>query len=647
MTDVSGWVGKILRVDLTEAKTSEEETVKYADRFIGGRGINAKIAWDEISPETGPFDPENRLIIMTGPLTGTLAPSSGRLTVGGVAPQRYPKGRYSRSGMGGRWPSELKYAGYDGIIVQGKAEKPSYLWVHNGEVEIKDASKLWGLDIFSTVRKLMDQYGDEVKVACIGPAGERLVRIAIIQNDSESAAGQGGFGAVMGSKNLKAIAVRGTTGVSIARPKEFLNLCLAIDRLHLSPMKLSPRETSANPSEHVQACSLACKSYCAGRYRKNVPGVEYPGLNSSECFCFGFAAPSFEVSFEARVLAGKYGLNAFEVGHGIAAWLAMCREKGLIADIDGEPIPSIDYRDGVPNRGHFIKPSAQFWVTLLRRIAYREGIGNLLAEGTCRAADRCFEGRGKQFLLRIYPGAPEAPLGQVGHWDGHYGWGPPFPHWLVSALIWTFDTRDPGSDTLHAFTNRVTSWAKEYSGILTRSQMADVAKRVYGSEGAYDPSVSYDPPSAKVRPAIWHTDRGCVVSSLVVCEQFFPKIFSLSTESYYGDTSLESKLLSAATGIDFPEALLDEAGERILNLERAIEVRYGRTRGDDERMIPFFEQPDSNGVKLNRAKFLRLMGEYYRLRGWDIRTGRPTRTKLEELGLMEVAEGLERLRLLP
>lgn len=646
MADAGGWVGKMLRVDLSKGKIGEEDTMKYAHKFVGGRGINAKIAWHEVSPETGPFDPENRLIFMTGPLTGTLAPSSGRLTVGAVAPQRYPRGRYSRSGMGGRWPAELKYAGYDGIIVQGRAEKPSYLWIHNGEVEIKDASKLWGLDIFSTIRKFIDKHGDEVKVACIGPAGERLVRFAIVQNDSESAAGQGGFGGVMGSKNLKAIAVRGTRGIPIARPKEFLNLCLAIDRTHLSPVKLGPREIASGPSEHVQACSLACKSYCAGRYRKNIPGVEYPGPNSGECFCFGFPAPSFEASFEVRVLAGKYGLNAFEVGYGIAAWLAVCQEKGLIADIDGEPIPTIEFRDGVPHRGRIIKPSGRFWVTLLRKIAYREGIGDLLAEGTCRAADRCFEGRGKEFLLRMYPGAPEAPLGQVGHWDGHYGWGPPFPHWLVSALIWTFDTRDPGSDTLHAFTNRVTSWAKEYSGILTRSEMAAAAKRVYGTEGAYDPGVSYNPPSAKVRPAIWHTNRGCVVSSLVVCEQFFPKIFSLNTKGYYGDTSLESKLLSAATGEDFTEALLDEAGERIFNLERAIEVRYGRTREDDERMIPFFEQPDSNGVKMSRPRFLRLMDEYYRMRGWSPRTGIPSRAKLEDLGLKDVAKELEELGLL-
>lgn len=634
-----GWTGKILRVDLTTGTVREDDTMTYGRHYIGGRGINARIAWEEIPPEVGPFDPENRLMLMAGPLTGTLAPSSGRLTVGGIAPQMYPTSRYSRSGMGGRWPSELKYAGYDGVVIQGKAEKPVYLWVHNGETEVRDAGHLWGLDIFATIRALMNTHGDEAKVACIGPAGERLVHVAVIQNDSESAAGQGAFGAVMGSKNLKAIAVRGTMGVKVARPGPFLSMCLSVDRRGIVPPKMGPPKPSPSPYEHVQACSLACRAFCVTTFRKNIPGRVYPGLNSGQCHCFGFPAASLEEDFEARVTLSKYGLNGFDVPYGIARWLAMCAKDGLITDLDGEPVPQWIDR----------KTPSRFWLTLMRKIAYREGIGDILAEGTCRAADRLFDGKGRRFLDAIYPGAPEAPLGQVGHWDGHGTWAgaPPFPHWLVSVLIWTFDTRDPGSDTLHAYTNRIQSWPVERGGILTRSQMREVGKKVYGTEGAFDPEVSYEPASAKVLPAIWHTDRACVVSSLVVCEQFFPQVLSEYTEDHVGDLALESKLLSGATGIDVSMAELDKAGERIFNLERAIEVRYGRTRKDDEKMIAYYEQPDDKGIVLNREKYLGLMDEYYKVRGWDPQTGRPTREKLKELGMHDVAAELDRRGSIP
>jgi aldehyde:ferredoxin oxidoreductase len=510
---------------------------------------------------------------------------------------------------------------------------PVYLWIRDGQAEIRDASGLWGLGIYATIKSLMNIHGDDVKVACIGPAGERLVRIAVIQNDSESAAGQGGFGAVMGSKRLKAIAVLGTKGVKIADPEAFLKLCLSADRWGLLPPKASPPKAVSSPWERVHACSLACRGYCAAVFRKNVPGKIHPSLNSGQCHCFGLVSSSLEEEFEARFVLSNYGLNGFEVPYGIARWLSMCRKAGLIIDIDGEPVPtSIDSKTPV-----------RFWLTLMRKIAFREGIGDALAEGTPRAAEKLFGGKGKPFLKAIYPGAPETPIGQVGHWDGHASWAgaPPFPHWLVPVLIWTFDTRDPGSDTLHAFTNRVSSWPIESGGILTRSQMRELGKKIYGHDGALDPEVSYDPPAAKVLPAIWHTNRACVVSSLVLCEQFYPQLFSLKTEDHCGDLALESKLLSSAIGKEVSMAELDKIGERIFNLERAIEVRYGRTRAEDERMIPYYEQPDDKGIILEREKYLRLMDEYYRLRGWDPKTGKPTREKLEELGLKDVAQELE------
>ena len=226
-----GWVGRILRVDLTSRRIAEDDTRKYANDFVGGRGAAARIAWEEIPPGIDAFDPENRLIIMTGPITGTLAPTSGRFEVCGVAPQAYPRPHYTRSCVGGHWGPELKYAGYDGIVVKGRAESPVCLWINDRQASLVDAGNLWGLDVFATQRKLLETYNGKPQVMCIGPAGEKLVRIAVIQSGIENAAGQGGFGAVMGFKRLKAIAVRGTGAVRIADPERFVEVCRHVRRV--------------------------------------------------------------------------------------------------------------------------------------------------------------------------------------------------------------------------------------------------------------------------------------------------------------------------------------------------------------------------------------------------------------------------------
>ena len=230
MSEIYGWTGKILRVDLSSREISTVATAKYVPDFVGGVGIASRIAWEELSPGVDAFDPENMLFVMAGPLTGTTASGAGRVEVLGIAPQQHPS-VFSRSGMGGHWGAELKYTGYDGVIVQGKAEKPVYLWIHDGEVEIRDASNLWGRGTYGTTVALRALHGAKTRVISCGQAGERLSRIAVIQTETGNAAGQGGFGGVMGSKNLKAIAVRGTMGVKVARPQEFLDLCLRISQV--------------------------------------------------------------------------------------------------------------------------------------------------------------------------------------------------------------------------------------------------------------------------------------------------------------------------------------------------------------------------------------------------------------------------------
>ena len=208
MSEIYGWTGKILKVDLSSGGISTVSTMKYVPNFIGGLGIASRIAWEELTPGIDGFDEEIILFVMVGPLTGTLASGAGRVEVLGIAPQQHPP-VFSRSGMGGHWGSELKYAGYDGIIVVGKAKEPVYLWIDDGKVEILDASNLWGRGTYGTTMALRSIHGKKTRVISCGQAGETLSRIAIIQTETGNAAGQGGYGGVMGSKNLKAIACRG------------------------------------------------------------------------------------------------------------------------------------------------------------------------------------------------------------------------------------------------------------------------------------------------------------------------------------------------------------------------------------------------------------------------------------------------------
>ena len=243
MTTYGGWVGKILRVDLTTRKISESSTFDYVPQFLGGRGLGAKICWDEVPPEVNAFDPENRLIFATGPLTGTLAPTSGRFEVLGKCPQSTPVESYTRSGVGGHFAPELKWAGYDAVIIQGKASQPVYLWISDQKAEILDAKNLWGLDTYKTQQMLWKVHGKKTRVMAIGRAGENQSRIAIILTDSGDVSGQGGFGGVMGSKNLKAIAVRGTGSVNVARPKELTKITHDIQTL------FSRRSVKGNPYE--------------------------------------------------------------------------------------------------------------------------------------------------------------------------------------------------------------------------------------------------------------------------------------------------------------------------------------------------------------------------------------------------------------
>ena len=646
MSTLYGWTGKILRVDLSLNRVYSIDTAQYVPQFVGGLGIAAKIAWDELKPGVDAFDPENLLFIMVGPLTGTLASGGGRVVVAGIAPQQRPP-VFSRSGMGGHWGAELKYAGYDGVVVRGKAERPVYLWVHDGEAEICDAGDLWGTGTFSSTTTLRTIHGPKTRVISCGQAGENLSRIACLQTETGNAAGQGGFGAVMGSKNLKAIAVRGTLGVRVANPQRFMDLCSVSSREGLTPARPpatgQPAPARAGEgSRRLRKCGF-CMSRCAHTLFMNVSGEGRPGTTHTATLqCGGFKS-SPRGSVEGRAMSSDYGLNCWEISYGIIPWLQMCKQRGLIDEIEGIAIPvpdkKVEYnRESAPVSGEFLD-------MLLHKIAFREGeLGDALADGTCYAADRLFGGAGKPLLDRIYP----RRAGQVAHWIGHWGTGGNiyFPFWLVPVLQWCVDTRDPASDSSHTYTSHVLQYFPEHGpqrGPLSWETARAVCEEVYGNAGVCDPQLTYNAPETKAIPAIYHHDRGMLCESLVLCEIEHPRVFSMETPDRMADTALMSKLFSACTGCETSERELDRSGERIFNLLRAIDIRnHGRDRRIDEFTAETLTHPAfTDGVMLDLEKFAPMLDKYYEIRGWNPTNGRPTRATLEGLRLKEIADALE------
>jgi aldehyde:ferredoxin oxidoreductase len=324
-------------------------------------------------------------------------------------------------------------------------------------------------------------------------------------------------------------------------------------------------------------------------------------------------------------------------------WLQMCKQHGLVDKIEGLEIPvpakPVGYLDDV------VPVSGEFLHMLITLIVQRRGeMGDALADGTCYAADRLFGGAGIPLLDRIYP----RHAGQTEHWAGH--WGPGghcwWPWWLPPLLQWCVDTRDPANDSTHQWTEHVQPYMSQFGphqGPFPLDKVRAVCAKVYGNPDVGDPSVDYDPPEARAIPAIWHHNRGMIIDSLSLCDYENTRVFSMLSEDGAADTALMSRLFSLATGIETSEVELDRAGERIWNILRAIDIRnHARDRRVDEYTIDHLSYPDLlGGVALDRARFIPMLDKYYELRGWNPANGWPTRHKLEELGLRDVADGLQ------
>ncbi len=616
-----GWAGEILWVDLSAGKITKVPTSDFEPlRYIGGVGLNTKIFWELGCPGVEAFHPDNPLIVSVGPLTGTSGPFS-RAEVCGIAPQSYPRDLFAYSGMGGKFPSELKYAGYDAIVVVGKAGRPVYVRVNDGEVEIRDAEDLWGLDTFETQKTLIARH-PRSSVMTIGPAGENLSRIAVILNETASSAGQGGYGAVMGSKNLKAVVVRGTGAHRMARPEEILRLIR--ERRQAGDWVAGPFQTwgrtplcgepirSNMQRKYLKKLSgcYGCPYQCQGFY--DMPGIGKGGQMCTEAWYGWFSGGNSEGMWEGNILSQKLGINNAElIGVMIFIWEGVARGILRKEDLGLSSVPQVDHVSEPGFGGKQVHH--KFLTELLHGIA--EGTSPF-AQGLARAAEQL--GRGAVDLYdSVFPA--------FGYRNHHI-------ECVGAALHWATDTRDP-FNSCHDYT---TSFGRS----------AAVAAH-FGLLGGYlngaDRKNVYERAEEE---AVWVQHHQCLKNSLPVCEWgSMPNLF-------YHPPGMdirifESRLLSAVTGVDTSVDELWKAGERIWNLRRAVMVaREDRHRRDDTLSDPWFERVVGSGDEvlpepLDREKWEAVKDRYYALRGWSVTSGRPQRAKLEELGMRDVADTLQ------
>jgi aldehyde:ferredoxin oxidoreductase len=627
-----GYAGEIIKVDLSDGSTAKLPTADYADRFLGGKGFAAKIFWDIVPPQAKAFDPENCLICTSGPTAGFPRFASSRwLACGRTAAGE--REAFSYGNLGGSWGNRLKFAGYDGMVVQGKADKPVYIFVHDDTVEIRDATHLWGKTSFEAIDSLKAELGNKVSVLTIGQAAENLVVFATLFAD-EGASGSGGTGSIMGSKNLKAIAVAGTKKPIAADPERLRQLgdhMLKLARSGHSASKVWWVIPGRTRSQACYGCGLGCtrqsyieegkrfKCFCQAIDTYRLPAMDYyHGWN--------------EVILFAMRLCDQYGLDS-SVMEPMIEWLAQCYKEGALTEEGtGLPLSKI----GGP----------EFIESLTRKIATREGFGDLLAQGTRKAAE-------------LVGGRPREIVGDfiMNSASENKDYDPRV--YLHNALIIATEPRRP-IHQLHEGAIPALEWLKRSKGkkgaYLTGEAVRKIAKRYWGSTAAADYS-SYE---GKALASKRIQDRTYALESLILCNQRWPMI-PYPVEDEFGGPALASQIYSAVTGQEMDENELEKAGERIFNMQRAVMVRQGWRGREGDRLLDSFhevpiqeafqnsecivpgkngEQASRKGAVVERDKFEEMKSQYYELRGWDAESGLQTRARLKDLQLEDIAHDL-------
>jgi len=639
-----GWAGKILDVDLTRNSIGVRDTMEVAQDYIGGRAMASWIAWQEIPPGIDAYDPRNRMIIATGPLTGTLAPTSGRTVMSGISPRTYPKPWYTHSTLGGWFGSELKYAGFDAIVIHGKAPSPVYLEIQDDDIRLTDATALWGHDARETQLKLKRRFGSQTQVLAIGPAGENLVRFATVQHSEDNAAGHSGFGAVWGSKLLKAIVVRGTGGVAVAHPDRLLQEVLQAGKHRVAPYTGVLAGNARK--EHRPICSQACTFNCLnGHYVRTGTGRRIP----SHCIGSWAWVGGNNMADTQYNGGGMHVPPGENFTHRQEVWLhEQCNNLGLDLwfRLVMQPWFIRCTQLGVNEiRGYPIAPEDGAWFEVfMHQLAYREGLGNIFAEDLRRAMDE-LQHELPEELIRLGHEL-EFDFGFPAHREGRFWDEEPLPLWVISAMMHASASRDP---TIGAHqSSMILAGFLLTDRDLALRQFRRLSERVWGYKDALEPTFD-----GKAPVAIWSQNQHMLIDSLPLCDFGFPQLVRTlpdeeawrNCEDLVGDLDSDIRLFSTVTGFELTREELTRVAERAFTLERVMLARAGRDRRLEEELASHFELPcRADGTYIDKAGFSSLLDEYYAARGWDREHGWPQADQLRALGLEATLPEMERYR---
>jgi len=695
-----GFAGKTLRVDLSTGKISTQDTVERYGDVLGGTGLGYQVLWEEVPADTGPFDPANKLIIATGVLAGTSVPCNGRTAITTIFPSCWPKPLVGSGHMGGQFAAKLKYAGYDAIIVEGRAERPVWLFIRDARVELRDASHLWGSGIRRATLEISQEMGADCVVAAIGQAGEKLAPMATVVNALSHSAG--GVGGVMGSKNLKAIGVQGSGAVRIAGDKEqwerlvkFHLSILGANNQHVTPAFPSPQAEYYNPGSRWVGEP-------GKRWGAAQPPVEITGslhdmnriayrTNSAAYFlgeqawkhtvrgsgCTGCPIRCHTI-LKASDVADKYGVR--ETVQGTCIGITFGRT--FFHNLPGGP------------KGQTALEACMVGMDLASDMGIWSNYGQLQRDFIKLAEDGVFKARlgateyasipwdkwragDPAFLLDLVPRIGER-RGELGHVLSQGAAGP-FDHWGIAEETWEADHKalywkmghpkhhaneDDGQCGViintqynrdaqcHSHTNFVRNG-------LPLAEQKRLAGELWGSPDSVDAPGHYTRMNKhKAQRAKWALVRKELHDCLGICNWMGPWVASpLKERGYRGDNSLESRFYSLATGRALDREGLDRAGLRVFTLHRALTIRdmgVVDMRTEHDR-VPRWVYEDPGGaqpftpgsVRMDRDDMALAMNMFYEAVGWDKATGAPTAETYARLGLADVGRVLKARKLLP
>lgn len=701
MAAKGGWAGKVLRVDLSTGRIWTEDTIEKYKDYLGGTGIGYKVIWDEVPAGTKPFDPANKLVFAAGPLAGTGAPSSSRTAITTLWPTCWPKPLVGSGHMGGHFAAELKYAGYDALVIEGKAERPVWLSVADKKVEINDARGLWGEGIRRTTYEINRLMGPEACVAAIGQAGENLVPMSVVMNSVSHSAG--GAGGIMGSKNLKAVAVRGTGSVTIAGNKEDWEKAV---KLHLSILGANNQHVVPNSPQPWAEYYSAGSRWMASkgrRWEKSNPAIETGACDPHQLN---------RIAYRTNNAAYFLGPGAWQYtvrGNGCTSCPIRCHT--LIK------VPAVAAKYGIPEYGQNTCGGLNFGRTFFK--SFPDGPRGQTSIEACMVGMHMTDDLGlwnnynqlqRDFIKLYYDGTLKSKLEdkefksyswdkyekgdpsflfellpRIANKEGELGtalglgtgyhlerWGIPEEEWKKEPGLqyWKMghpkhhSNEDAGQCGVIINTQYNRDAQCHSHSNFTRSGLPlEVQKRlaseIWGSSDAVDAVGAYTPMNrAKAKKAKWSLLRKELHDSLSLCNWMGPWVASpLKERGYRGEDTLESLLYTLATGDKKNRDELDQVAERIFNLHRAITIRDMGTKDMRTRhdTVPPWVFGDAQGrpsltkgtIHMDPSDIAKAMDLYYEEMGWEKTTGAPTASTYRKLGLAGVGDELKKKGLVP